>query len=373
MSKICVTTKQCEDGTINNNIQYSCCSMQNWRNYQEDEFIVSHYNEKGELISKDGTDGSYSIFSIFDGHGGKDTATYCKNHLNDFIMNYIRQFNSLIINQDILTQAFHDFDFELVKTHKDYQKELDEVSTPPDPDMDTDHKNNNSYKPSNGSTATIVILDLIHNKVHIAHIGDSRVIVFQKDKALLYSSRDHNPEEKIESKRLQDAMTTVNRPFKFKCVKDRIGVTYPEACTLNVCRGFGDWIFKVLNEEETKIDVHRSAVISTPDYFECPFSDSLYIYLASDGIWNSLFPNSDFTTITDQLIDWIVHTKHIQSSHLGESFDLLRSPTFNDTTTKATDNMTSICIELNTINTITTTNTIKKGSKRNANSKRRKI
>ena len=54
-----------------NFLKFGCCSMQGWRARMEDSYI----NE----INK-GEKNQYNIFGIFDGHRGKETAIFVKNH-----------------------------------------------------------------------------------------------------------------------------------------------------------------------------------------------------------------------------------------------------------------------------------------------------
>jgi serine/threonine protein phosphatase PrpC len=49
--------------------QYSCTSMQGWRNQQEDSHIVDLKLPNGE-----------AIFGVFDGHGGKEVALFVQKH-----------------------------------------------------------------------------------------------------------------------------------------------------------------------------------------------------------------------------------------------------------------------------------------------------
>ena len=48
-------------------LSYSAVSMQGWRRTQEDAHLVDLNNEKG-----------VSIFGVFDGHGGREIATFCE-------------------------------------------------------------------------------------------------------------------------------------------------------------------------------------------------------------------------------------------------------------------------------------------------------
>jgi serine/threonine protein phosphatase PrpC len=308
-------------------LQYGVSSMQNWRTYQEDAFAVNYYAEK-EIY----------IFSIFDGHGSAETSNYCRNYFNSFLHQKISLASK--ITQDLLQQAFLDFDKELF---------LSRVKT-----------NSNV---SSGSTATVVIVNCKSKQVHVAHLGDSRVLVFQNQN-LLYASRDHNPENETETKRLKHAMfinedctdtedEDSDKMNGFSLIRDRIYASSADV-SLNVCRGFGDFIFKQF-DEKSGLDCATSAVISQPECFQCSFSQdesSLSIYLASDGIWNSNFPSGCETKsvgMNDQIIAWsnkVLNTSKY-STKISESFDLLSAkPPITPSNVKQTDNMTAMLITI---------------------------
>ena len=58
------TAKDSETGS-DNRFNFSACSMQGWRNQQEDSHIADLKLPNGE-----------AIFGVFDGHGGKEVALY---------------------------------------------------------------------------------------------------------------------------------------------------------------------------------------------------------------------------------------------------------------------------------------------------------
>lgn len=366
------TDKDSQDGIIIENdikITFGACSMQNWRHYQEDTFSINYYDQKGQPVPLESfkiMDQGYYIFSIFDGHGGSECSHYSRNYFNSYLMQYISAFD-YELNQSIIINCFRRFDIQFI--HKQLADRVDIINsiidaTTPTTDELTDRKIPvKLLRQSCGSTASIVIIDCSKQKIHIAHIGDSRILVFDNNdnnNTLLYSSRDHNPNDEIEHKRLSEAITRndeLKSTFKFRLVKDRIVVENPQ-CNLNVCRGFGDWLFK--QYDQFGMDTFSSAVISEPDYFELDFNlqqQPLNIYLASDGIWNSSFPGST-KPMNEQIMNWANNhdskTDQSYSSKLGNSFDMLSAKLpFNDENKKYTDNMTAILITINSIdNTI---------------------
>ena len=66
------TAKDSEMGS-DNKYQFSCCSMQGWRNQQEDSHIAEIKLPNGE-----------ALFGVFDGHGGKEVALFVQKNSSKF-------------------------------------------------------------------------------------------------------------------------------------------------------------------------------------------------------------------------------------------------------------------------------------------------
>jgi len=98
--------------------------------------------------------------------------------------------------------------------------------------------------------------------------------------------------------------------------------------SLNVCRGFGDREFKLREKGELrpagirKSEKLDSLVVAEPDYQAIDLSSyfggsssadalqvasqgSLFVLLASDGIWNARFPDSDYDNINEAVGDFV--------------------------------------------------------------------
>jgi serine/threonine protein phosphatase PrpC len=131
---------------------------------------------------------------------------------------------------------------------------------------------------ANGSTCTMVIFDAKRAQLHVAHIGDSRALIFNSKKHLRYETRDHNAGDLVERSRIEG----VN---KERVVNGRVFAK--EGFSLNVTRAFGDLIFK-----QNSLQRWRDQVVSAwPDYavVQLPLDEITCVYMASDGVWNFNF------------------------------------------------------------------------------------
>lgn len=70
-----ITEKNAEDGQ-NDLYAYGACSMQGWRQSNEDAHITT-------LDMGDGN----SLFAVFDGHGGTETALFVEKHFTNMLTN----------------------------------------------------------------------------------------------------------------------------------------------------------------------------------------------------------------------------------------------------------------------------------------------
>lgn len=62
-------TEKDSDNGGDTRVQFSCTSMQGWRNQQEDSHIAEIKLPNGEMV-----------FGVFDGHGGKEVALFVQKY-----------------------------------------------------------------------------------------------------------------------------------------------------------------------------------------------------------------------------------------------------------------------------------------------------
>lgn len=67
-----VTTKESEDGGSAGGMRWGASAMQGWRKGMEDEHIAE--------LCVGGKEGG-AVFGVFDGHGGREVATFCKRYM----------------------------------------------------------------------------------------------------------------------------------------------------------------------------------------------------------------------------------------------------------------------------------------------------
>tara|TARA_B100000902_G_C27251203_1_gene885367 strand:+ start:421 stop:1401 length:981 start_codon:yes stop_codon:yes gene_type:complete len=205
------------------------------RKSMEDDYVIK---------SKDGI----SVYGVFDGHGGN----YISRRLRDYCSTYLLDIiNKNGLNSKNIKQAFLDIDKNF---YNSWRRNL----------FGTD-----------GSTASIVIGD--RNSLYFTNAGDSRTVLYDEN-GVYFSTRDHKPTEPDEFERIENTRYTVQ-------MKDvaRIGGL------LAVSRGFGDFIYKIDNDENYRpIDY---AVSSVPDVTRIELnaiknSRIKTVICATDGLWD---------------------------------------------------------------------------------------
>ncbi len=126
---------------------------------------------------------------------------------------------------------------------------------------------NIARKNSFGDGTTAVYACLVDNVLHIANVGDSRVVLGRNGRAIALSN-DHKPGVPAEKERLEAAGAKVTNP---------IGNIWRINMDLSISRTIGDMKYK----EPTKIvvpDPETRTEVLTPE-------DSVLIF-ATDGLWD---------------------------------------------------------------------------------------
>lgn len=127
------------------------------------------------------------------------------------------------------------------------------------------------HKPGMDSGCTVVVALVKAGTLYVASAGDSRCIVIMKDGRYKAMSFDHKPEDEAEIKRIEEANGTV--------VEGRVNGG------LNLSRAFGDFNYK-----DSDLDQRKQMITALPDVksLKIDFSEVEFIFLACDGIWNSM-------------------------------------------------------------------------------------
>ncbi|XP_020246576.1 probable protein phosphatase 2C 59 isoform X1 [Asparagus officinalis] len=166
------------------------------------------------------------------GHGGVRVAEYVKQNLFSNLINHPK-FRS--DTKSAIAEAYSHTDSEFLKSETTQNKDA-------------------------GSTASTAIL--VGDKLLVANVGDSRVVMCKGGKAVAVS-RDHKPDQTDERQRIEDA-----GGFVLWAGTWRIGGV------LAVSRAFGDRLLK-------------QYVVADPEITEEVVDGSLeFLILASDGLWD---------------------------------------------------------------------------------------
>ena len=205
--------------------------------YQEDKNLKYRQSMEdiGVMLPDFIPEKKYSLFGIFDGHGGNDVVKYIKNRLPEIIKTNITKNNNYDSIENNLTSSFHKIDEEL----KFY---------------DSEHT---------GSTATILLFQ--DNIVYCANVGDSTAFIVY-DNFIKKISIDHKCTDPKEEERilLNGGKITKNRVMGQLVLSRCLGDLY--------CKKYG--------------------VSNIPDISVNKLEGNVkYVVVASDGVWDVVKEN----------------------------------------------------------------------------------
>ena len=205
--------------------------------YQEDKNLKYRQSMEdiGVMLPDFIPEKKYSLFGIFDGHGGNDVVKYIKNRLPEIIKANITKNNNYDSIENNLTSSFHKIDEEL----KFY---------------DSEHT---------GSTATILLFQ--DNIVYCANVGDSTAFIVY-DNFIKKISIDHKCTDPKEEERilLNGGKITKNRVMGQLVLSRCLGDLY--------CKKYG--------------------VSNIPDISVNKLEENVkYVVVASDGVWDVVKEN----------------------------------------------------------------------------------
>lgn len=248
---------------------HKCTSHeQGGRPTQEDTDVVRHI-------------GPYSVYGIFDGHGGGQTSERVAS-LDHGLARYLvasaqaAEADSVMATRDEWLQA-------VGRALRDAVVRYDENVL---------HVGGGDGHPHqlivgvSGSTATILV---VRNRTPdfsdatmpgwIINVGDSRTVVYDAGSRIRFQTRDHKPGDPIEMARIQRAGGRV--------VSGRVGGI------LAVARALGDFPLKRRRQNEQFVDAAegwsaRSPVSSEPDVTPIHLKPGDRVVLACDGVWDMM-------------------------------------------------------------------------------------
>lgn len=197
----------------------------------------------------------FTIYGLFDGHGGNEVALYCKDHLARLLMRKCKTINSkmnLREMQTIIQGVFLDMELRIFK-------KLGKVAS------------------QTGSAAVVVIVSNHTQDIFIANLGDSRAVVFNHNGKIKYRTVDHKPDDVYEKLRIEKTGFVTNDKGDVPRVN---GV-------LALSRAFGDTNLKMVSGEYDPVDGPVS-IMPTVGRYQAKRNDKLYLILACDGVWDTM-------------------------------------------------------------------------------------
>ena len=280
----------------NKYLKFGLNQVQGWKKTMEDYAI--HFLDKEE-------NKFMNIFGIFDGHGGREVPKYLSSHFLEFL-NKNKNFIA-----EKYKDAFSETFFELDKsfTTKEAQEELTKYSEEYKPDKEREIKEindlcapneklnneeleqvmafNEVFDPRNIENANIaeftgatgMIIAVCYRDILVAHAGNSRCLILDKDGKILNKTKDHTMKDENEKKRVDLARSFNDEEEEKKKGEDE-HIEY-----LDSTRGFGDLEFKGnewIEQKDQEISVE-------PDILLVPYDkdnkQAKYIIFGSHGMF----------------------------------------------------------------------------------------
>lgn len=222
---------------------FGLCAMQGWRMSMEDAHIV-----EPQVLGSE-SDEHLAMYVIFDGHGGSSVAKYCSDNLLNFFKDQFQKMSSGTTPANYRNLIINTF------IHIDDQIGKNQVL-----------KNEQS-----GSTATLLLLSKLQNKLICANSGDSRTVLSSNATAKALSF-DHKPNLTTEFGRIIAA----NGFVEMNRVNGNLALS----------RAFGDFNYK----GNPDLPAEEQIVTVVPDVIEhlIDYTNDEFVILACDGIWDCI-------------------------------------------------------------------------------------
>ncbi|KAI8099211.1 phosphatase 2C-like domain-containing protein [Halteromyces radiatus] len=277
-----VTNKISDQGN-DKRVMYGLSSMQGWRiNMEDSHTAIPCYKNTNA-----------SFFAVFDGHGGDSVAKYCGKYLHERIFQ---------------SQPFKD------RRYRDALRWGNLV-------IDEDLRQDPSLREDTAGCTAVAALLTKDNVLYVSNAGDSRAVISTRNGKAIPLSKDHKPNDALETARIKQAGGYV----EFKRVNGSLALS----------RAIGDFGFK----SNTQLPPEKQAVTADPDITEHEMTDlDEFMVLACDGIWDCLR--------NQEVIDYIRHAltlKKTLQTICEELMDFCLAES-GDMTGIGCDNMTIIIV-----------------------------
>ena len=144
---------------------------------------------------------------------------------------------------------------------------------------------NGEIKDSSGSCGIIAMIK--NNKLIIANVGDSRLVIY-KNKKISFITEDHKPDSETEKKRIELAGGKIYQtPSIFPLYQNGKKIDIPWRVLpgrLSVSRTFGD-----IEAKEEKFGGMKNVVVALPDITEIELNNEYnFIVMGCDGVFDVL-------------------------------------------------------------------------------------
>ncbi|XP_069471176.1 protein phosphatase 1D [Ambystoma mexicanum] len=293
------------EGATPFSIAVSVSSDQGGRRYMEDFTRV--VVEPEPIPSSSRAASSVGFFAVCDGHGGREAAAFARSHLWPSIREQ-RGFNS---EEPVEVCAAIRRGF--LECHRDMWKKLPEWS-----------KTMTGLPSTSGTTASVVIIR--GNKLYVAHVGDSGVVLGVRDNPkadfirAVEVTQDHKPELPKEKERIEGlGGSVINKSGVNRVVWKRPRLTHSgpvrrstvidQIPFLAVARALGDFWSYDFYSGEFVVSPEPDTSVHTIDS-----NKHKYIIIGSDGLWNMIPPQDAVSMCQDE-----EERKCFMGEH-GESF-----------------------------------------------------
>ena len=220
--------------------------------YNSSQGNVRDYNE--DTITATKVNNDFYFFGVYDGHGGNGCSIYLRDNLHLFIKEFTKEsiYNAIIETENTFIN----------------NKALSPLKEITD---------------SSGSCGIMAIIK--DNKCFIVNVGDSRCVVFKKDKVDFYTE-DHKPGANFEKERIEKAGGKIYQtPSFFPLFQNGQEIETPWRVMpgrLSVSRTFGD-----VEAKNEKFGGMKGVVVAQPDISEIELNgDFSMIVLGCDGIFD---------------------------------------------------------------------------------------
>ncbi|KAH9422287.1 Protein phosphatase 1G [Dermatophagoides pteronyssinus] len=209
-------------------------------------------------------------------------------------------------------------------------------------DIATGLKNvfNMDYEPGKGSGCTAIVAIVCNDKIYVANAGDSRCVLSRNGQAI-QMSEDHKPEDEREKDRIINAGGEITNDGRVNG-------------GLNLSRAIGDHMYK----NNPNVSDREQMITALPDILTLPIDKEKddFLFLACDGIWNSMNSQEVVDFIQKRLKD-TDDLKEICS----ELFKTCLAPS-TDGDGSGCDNMTCILVRFKKSNSENSLNNNKNGN-----------